>query len=256
MIKNFVRCLISFLCLFLLWGSPSIAIGADKPSKANLIPVDPGNTSCNTKTPWTNASYTNLVANRQNNGSILCLNVTTAPESNLVDSDLTNYAGFNITGAGCGVTFSVKDNDAADTYPAGYYAGFKISSSSLLSGSVGASVTVTTYNNGSQVETKDVVTNLLGIESSLVDASGNTTVGFITTADFDEVRITYTTLVGVLFSGQVYYPVIEKFCAGSALVCNTQTNVSNPSYPVSIDATQTGITGVACLGCSVLILKM
>jgi hypothetical protein len=77
-------------------------------------------------------------ANRQNNGSILCLNVTTAPESNLVDSDLTNYAGFNITGAGCGVTFSVKDNDAADTYPAGYYAGFKISSSSLLSGSVGA----------------------------------------------------------------------------------------------------------------------
>jgi hypothetical protein len=71
-------------------------------------------------------------------------------------------------------------------------------------------VTVTTYNNGSQVETKDVVTNLLGIESSLVDASGNTTVGFITTADFDEVRITYTTLVGVLFSGQVYYPVIEN----------------------------------------------
>ena len=29
--------------------------------------------------------------------SIFCLNVTTAPErSNLVDSDLTNYAGFNI----------------------------------------------------------------------------------------------------------------------------------------------------------------
>jgi hypothetical protein len=120
-----------------------------------------------------------------------------------------------------------------------------------LSGSVGAVVTVTTYNNGSQVETKDVVTNLLGIESSLIDASGNTTVGFITTADFDEVRITYTTLVGVLFSGQVYYPVIEKFCAGSALVCNTQTNVSNPSYPVVIDATQTGITGVACVGCSI-----
>jgi hypothetical protein len=181
----------------------------------------------------------------------LCINITTAPESNLVDSDLTNYAGFNITGAGCGVTFSVKDNDAADTYPAGYFAGYKISSGSLLSGSVGAVVTVTTYNNGTQVETKDVVTSLLGIESSLVDASGNTTVGFITTSAFDEVRITYTTLVGVLFAGQVYYPVIEKFCAGSALVCNTQTNVSNPSYPVNIDATQTGITGVACAGCSV-----
>ncbi|MDI9880639.1 hypothetical protein [Flectobacillus longus] len=250
MIKNFVRCLILFLCLLLLWGSHSIAIGADIPPKTNLILADPGNTSCNTKTPWTNALYTNLVAAKDNSG-LLCVNATTSATTNLVDSDLTNYAGFNITGAGCGVTYSVKDNDALDTYPAGYYAGYKISSANLISGSIGATVRIETYNNGAFVEGKDIVTSLLGLESSLIDGSGAATIGFITTQPFDEVTITYTTLVGVLFAGQVYYPVIEKFCAGSALVCNTQTNVSNPSYPVTIDGALTGITGVACAGCSV-----
>jgi hypothetical protein len=51
---------------------------------------------------------------------------------------------------------------------------------------------------------------LIGIESSLLDGSGLATVGFVTTAAFDEVRIKYTTLVGALFSGQVYYPVIDS----------------------------------------------
>jgi hypothetical protein len=179
------------------------------------------------------------------------VNLTTASTNNLVDSDLNNYAGFSVTGLGCNVTYSAKDNDAADTYPAGYYAGFKIASTSLLSGSIGSTVRIETYNNGVFVEGKDVVTSSIGLESSLLDGSGLATVGFITTQGFDEVRIVYNTLVGIGFSGQVYYPVIEKFCAGSALVCNTQTNVSNPSYPVIVDDSQTGITGVACVGCSI-----
>jgi hypothetical protein len=212
--------------------------------------LDPSGVSCNTKVPLTNGLFTNLSATKTNS-SLGCVNLTTASTNNLVDSDLNNYAGFNVTGLGCNVTYSVKDNDATDTYPAGYYAGFKIASTSLLSGSIGSTVRIETYNNGVFVEGKDVVTSLIGLESSLLDGSGLATVGFITTQGFDEVRIIYNTLVGVGFTGQVYYPVIEKFCAGSALVCNTQTNVSNPSYPVVIDDSQTGITGVACVGCSI-----
>jgi hypothetical protein len=171
--------------------------------------------------------------------------------SNLVDADLTNNVSFNLTGLGCNITIAVKDNDAADTYPAGYYAGFKIGSANLISGSIASGVRVETYNNGAFVEGKDVVTSLIGIESSLLDGSGLATVGFVTTAAFDEVRIKYTTLVGALFSGQVYYPVIEKFCAPTALTCNTQTILSNTTYPVVINDANTGISGLACVGCSI-----
>ncbi|WP_455421166.1 Ig-like domain-containing protein [Flectobacillus roseus] len=204
---------------------------------------------CNTKSPWTNSLYTNLSASRSTGG--LCLPIISGNNSNLVDADLTNNVSFNLTGLGCNITIAVKDNDAADTYPAGYYAGFKIGSANLISGSIASGVRVETYNNGAFVEGKDVVTSLIGIESSLLDGSGLATVGFVTTAAFDEIRIKYTTLVGALFSGQVYYPVIEKFCAPTALTCNTQTILSNTTYSVVINDANTGISGLACVGCSI-----
>ncbi|MDI9865666.1 hypothetical protein QM480_15080 [Flectobacillus sp. DC10W] len=204
---------------------------------------------CNTKSPWTNSFYTNLSATRSTGG--ICLPIISGNNSNLVDTDLTNNVSFSLTGLGCNITIAVKDNDAADTYPAGYYAGFKIGSANLISGSIASGVRIETYNNGAFVEGKDVVTSLIGLESSLLDGSGLATVGFVTTAAFDEVRIKYTTLVGTLFSGQVYYPVIEKFCAPTALTCNTQTILSNTTYPVVINDANTGISGVACVGCSI-----
>ncbi|MDI9875719.1 beta strand repeat-containing protein [Flectobacillus rivi] len=204
---------------------------------------------CNTKSPWTNSLYTNLSATRSTGG--ICLPLISGNNSNLVDADLTNNVSFSLTGLGCNITIAVKDNDVADTYPAGYYAGFKIGSANLISGSIASGVRIETYNNGAFVEGKDVVTSLIGIESSLLDGSGLATVGFVTTAAFDEVRIKYTTLVGALFSGQVYYPVIEKFCAPTALTCNTQTILSNTTYPVVINDANTGISGVACVGCSI-----
>jgi hypothetical protein len=42
--------------------------------------------------------------------------------------------------------------------------------------------------------------------------------GFLTNQSFDEVRIEYNSLVGVLFTA-VYHAVIEKFCAGPDLNC-------------------------------------
>jgi hypothetical protein len=44
--------------------------------------------------------------------------------------------------------------------------------------------------------------------------------GFLTNQSFDEVRIEYNSLVGVLFTADVYHAVIEKFCAGPDLNCN------------------------------------
>jgi hypothetical protein len=206
---------------------------------------------CNKKSALVNGLiYDNLVPTRNNSG-IVCVFTTTGATSNLTDPDSTNFAGFTITGLGCAVEYSVKDIDIPDTYPAGYFAGFKISSLNLVSGSIGSKVRIETYNDGVFVEGRDVVTSLIGIEASIIDGAGNATLGFITTGDFDEIRIQYTTLVGVLFSGQVYHAVIEKFCPGPAPDCNIQTQLNNDEFPSVIELARTGITGIACIGCSI-----
>jgi hypothetical protein len=104
--------------------------------------------------------------------------------------------------------------DGTNDYPAGTWVGFKVSSNNLLSGSVASKITISTYINGGStpVESKVLVDNLIGINTSLLDGSGNALLGFKTTKAVDELKITYEALVGVLFTAQVYYAVIEKFC--------------------------------------------
>ena len=206
---------------------------------------------CNTPSEWVNnTTYNNLSTTRTFGGG-LCVTSATGAVSNIVDSDTSNSTSFNLTGLGCNVTYSVKDADLADTHPAGYYAGFKISTASLLTGGVAANVRIETYNNGSLAEAKDVISSGIGINTSLLDASGLATVGFVTTQPFNEIRLKYTTLLGTLFSGTVYHPVIERYCSGPALNCNTETPITRTSYPVSAPSNLNGITGLVCAGCSV-----
>jgi len=208
-----------------------------------------GNAPCNTQSPWINGTYTNLTASGSATG-FLCLGGV-SNTANLIDNNTSNFASVNLTGLSCNGTVVVKDNDAADTYPAGTFAGFEVSADGLLSASIAATVTITTYNNGTLADTYNAVTSLIGVSSSLLNANGNAVLGFTTTKDFDEVRISYQPLVSVLFSAQVYGAVIEKYCAGPALPCNVQTQLNNPTYPTSVVGGNTGISGLACVGCSV-----
>ncbi len=206
------------------------------------------NASCNEKSPWINGTYTNLTASGSATG--ICLGSATGA-ANLIDANLSNSASLSLTGLGCTGTFIVKDNDVVDTYPAGTFAGFEVSATGLLNASIASTVTIRTYNDGVLTETYNAVTSLIGVNSSLLNANGNVVLGFITTQPFDEIRIIYQPLVSVLFSAQVYGAVIEKYCAGPTLACNVQTQMNNPAYPTSIDGNNTGITGLACVGCSV-----
>jgi hypothetical protein len=99
--------------------------------------INPGSVSCNQKTPFVNgAVFDNLTASVTNNvfsllppcvGSIS--NVT-----NLTDADLNNVASISITGFGCNGELAVSDSN--DVYPAGTFAGFKISAAGLLQASL------------------------------------------------------------------------------------------------------------------------
>ena len=206
----------------------------------------------NTKSPWVNGTYTNLAASSTNNSSIFPPRVVSVSNTaNVVDASTSNFATVSITGIGGIATVSVTDNDAADTYPAGTYAGFRVGTSSLLSASLASTVTIKTSNNGTVVETFAAIASLLDVGTLLLNSDGTATIGFVTKQPFDQITIEYGALVGALFSADVYHAVIEKFVAGTALACNIQTVSSNPTYPTYIQSVGTGITGLACVACSV-----
>jgi Cadherin domain len=228
--------------------SPADSVDA---SLSNCAPATIPGLACNTKSPFVNGSvFNNLTATGSTAGICVPLVSGVSNPSNAVDASLTNFAQINLNGIGCSGSLKIVDSDAADTYPIGTFAGFKISSANLISGSIASTITIRTYNNGSVVETYNAVTSLLGLNASLLNGDGTATIGFITTQPFDGIEITYGSLLGVLNSFQVYHPVIETFCAGPALVCNVQTGLNNPSFPTIIDLDQTDITGL-CVGCSI-----
>lgn len=224
------------------------------PPKVPVANFGATNYPCNTKMPWVDSSFNGLsssVIDPASNG-LACVGSNTGL-ANLLDDDLSNFASINFTLGlgGCNSTLSVVDNDALDSYPAGTFAGFRIGTAGLLGVSIGSSVTIATYNNGSFVESQVVVNSGLGLNSSLLNGDGTATVGFITTGAFDEIRITYQSLISALFTGTVYHAVVQRYCAGPSLACNTQTQMNNPTFPTIIDGTNTGLTGGVCVGCSV-----
>ncbi|MFH4965171.1 Ig-like domain-containing protein, partial [Gaetbulibacter sp. M235] len=213
---------------------------------------NPSNAPCNEKVPLVNdLNFDNLVATITDDVPelIVCLGSVTGV-SNLVDSDISNFTSISMTGLACEAELSVSDTDN-EVYPAGTFAGYKVSSNGLLQVSIGAEVTISTYLDGNLKETYNAVTSLVGVDTSLLDAEGNVILGFVTSQDFDEIRIGYNSLISLLFSAQVYYPVIKKYCAGSSLNCNEKTTLSNPEFPTVINGSQTGIGGVVCALCGI-----
>lgn len=219
-------------------------------------PCDPticlGVNVCNRILPFVNAeNFKNLTASVTDGvGSLIppCLGGVTGV-SNLTDLDTDNFATVSITGLGCDAVVSVWDTDT--NFGAGQYVGFRVSANGLLQGSVGATVTISTYLDGVLRESQPVVTSLLGVSSSLLNTDGTVNLGFVTTQIFDEIRIEYEALVGVLYTAQIYHAIIQKACAAPALNCNVQTRLSTPTHPMIINTANTGLSGLACVGCSV-----
>lgn len=207
-----------------------------KAQQANLV--------CNTNTPL--VSTTAITATTPASFASLSVTSSTAltidefvNKGNLTDASLANAATWTFAVAGSAF-IEVKDNSATTTnvYPAGSFAGFAIDANAL---SVLGNVTITTYRSTSAVESQS--------NNSLVStgiATGIDRVGFITTQDFDRIRITFTAIGGG--SVNVYYAFVQKFCANTTgLACNTKTPIVNPAFPAAINPDRTGTTGVTVI---------
>ncbi|WP_044233587.1 hypothetical protein [Haliscomenobacter hydrossis] len=223
--------------------------------KAPVANFGASNYPCNTKMPWVDSSFTGLSSSVIDPAAdgLACLGSNTNL-GNLLNNNLSDFASINFFSGlgGCSSTLSVVDTDVSDTYPVGTFAGYRVGTAGLVGISIGLNITISTYNGGSFVESQTVVSSGLGLNSSLINGDGTATLGFVTTVGaFDEIRITYTAAVALLFTGTVYHAVVERFCAGPSLACNVQTRMNNPTFPTLIGASNTGLSGGVCVGCSV-----
>ncbi|MES2776092.1 MAG: Ig-like domain-containing protein [Bacteroidota bacterium] len=212
--------------------------------------AQPATAPFNVKSPLVNVPYTDIDATVFEDVPVpfVCVG-NIANVDNIENSDLTDYATISMTGILCNGTISVKDNTTADTYPAGYFAGFRVGSADLITVNLGASVTISTWNNGSPRESFTAISG--AIRASVLNGDGTATLGFVTTQDFDEIRITYASLLGLAFTNRIYNAVIERFRAGPPFLCNRQTPMNNDSIPSIISSANTGVDVLVCANCSV-----
>jgi hypothetical protein len=174
---------------------------------------------------------------------------TIANPENAISSSAADYASLNfLVGVIGSASLSIKDQ--ITDYPAGTYSGFEIENVNLASVSALSNIQIKTYLNG-VLKDQFSGSNLI-VNGTLLNATGRFKLGFVSTQAFDEVQITINQVAGVnLGLTKVYGAVLEKFCAGPPLACNTPTQITAPAYPVFINGERTGVNGLACVLCSV-----
>lgn len=172
-----------------------------------------------------------------------------------IDGDLSNFSTYTI---GVGVLtatsiISVKDN--SQVYPAGRRTGFLVEAvGGLLDATALSSLQIRTYLNNVLRETATVGNGLLGA-SALTGDGNKERLGFVTTLSFDEVELVATSVVGALTSLRVYYAFEEPSSGcpnlSDADLCSQDLIASDATYCGQISYARSGITGGACVGCSV-----
>lgn len=180
----------------------------------------------------------------------LCLACTVANPENVIDASSGTAATISSIASLSG-TASIAVKNQLQDYPANTFAGFDIQTLTVASADLLSSITITLYNNGSAVQTSTNNTLLLGTSATV---AGNTrqVIGIVSTATFDEAKISFSSIAGVdLGVTLVYSTIIKRFCAGVALSCPSSiTAITNPNFPVYINSANTGIGSLGCAGCT------
>ncbi|MCF6142436.1 DUF11 domain-containing protein, partial [Flavobacterium sp. K77] len=209
------------------------------------------NLLCNTPTAMTAPLYPVFV-NSANTGfdGVLCVGCNVTNTQFLIDNDSSNFATINNT-VGVGVIGKLAVKNQITDYPSGSFAGFDIETPALANVDALNGITIKTYLNGVVQETKSGSGALVAVGSNLLTGSGRQTLGFVTSTDYDEVQINFENTVAVSFGTiRVYNAVIQQFCEPT-VVCDTTYFLSNPEFPVQVNSSRSGISGVVCVGCDV-----
>ncbi|MCF3109350.1 Ig-like domain-containing protein [Niabella sp. CC-SYL272] len=214
--------------------------------QAGPVPV------CNTKTALVQSAYPAVVTTGSSGLASLNLGSSSifSNVENIVNSNTSDAATMTSSVASVGTSAYVSVRNAGSQFPGGYFAGFDVASSNVLSLSLLSNFKIATYLNGTLQE--EMSGNNLLLSAPLLAANERTTIGFVTNSSkpFNEVRYILEKTVNVdLGTLSIYNAVIKQFCAGS-LVCNTPTRMNSVQQPVYIDAVNSGFSGAVCAACN------
>jgi hypothetical protein len=203
---------------------------------------------CNVTTRLSGSAYP-AVVDKEHTGTTGIVVGSVLNAENAVSQDANDYASISLP-VGILATGSLSVRDQLTDYPAGNFVGFDIASKGVVGVGILNHSTIKTYLNGTLQETKAGNNLIIGV-NTLLDSSRQT-VGFVTSMPYDEIQYTVNQTVGInLDTTRIYSAVMKRHCAGPVLTCNTATRMAEPAFPVNIDGTQTGISGVACVGCTI-----
>src|SRR5699024_2535220 len=146
--------------------------------------------------PWTGSGFS------VENSTTILLGDDWSDKEDLIDPDPDKYASAGgLLTLPSTIWIEVQDDDGY--VDAGSYAGFVINDFDVLS--LGSGMEVTTYLNGNQQETyeaSNLVTTLLN--------GGKRQIGFVTTKDFDRIRLTAKSGLSLGGSIEVYYAQVLR----------------------------------------------
>src|SRR5690625_204360 len=136
------------------------------------------------------------------------------------------------------------------------FVGFDIENSSLLDVDVLSGIEITTYLNGTEVQTSGGSDGppLVEVGADILLGSGDSrrTVGFAATAEFDEVQLSITNVLSLeLSETTVYQLILRDLCPGGPFECGETAVLESENHPVIINAERTGFDGLACVDCSI-----
>ncbi|WP_413533986.1 hypothetical protein [Empedobacter brevis] len=199
--------------------------------------------ACNEDTKIITPAFPAIIQNSRTGVEGLVSTSSVKNSANVVNSNADDYATINLVGLNEKATLSVATINRQ--FDAGYFAGFEISSTSLLNLNLFENISIKTYLNGVEQETSDSNSLLLNLKA--LGSSPKSVVGFVTTKPFDEVQLVLSTLVGVNIIGEtrVYNMIVKKLCKGPIPVCNVDTKIVSPTYPAIIQQTNTGTGGLS-----------
>ncbi|MDF2553963.1 MAG: hypothetical protein K0R77_3238 [Chryseobacterium sp.] len=179
---------------------------------------------CNTMTAWKNNAFSDLTVTSSATGN-------TFFRENLIDTDDTNAAT-----ATAGLPKSFRVSDDTNIYGAGTFVGYNLS---LITLPFDNTFTINTYKKNS-LGLSVLAESKTFTAGSSFPSGARVDVGFVATEDFDSVEIIFA---GSL-TASIYYPILMRSCSSPDLVCNTEANVSQSSYSVTVNPERTGAGGL------------
>ncbi len=197
----------------------------------------PGILTCLTSAELISPNYSIVIENSRTglNSGVACVACEVADANKSTNANLTDYARINLSGGVLGTNGSISVRDLSIVYPKGTIAGFEVRDPNpLIQGGILSSTTISTYLNGTLQETNSGDAQLLDFNALLPwigIASQKRALGFPTTKPFNEIRVTYTTILGQAFAYlDVYNAFIDARSAyddGSGFACRTLIQAIN-----------------------------